>query len=124
MLKPLREAQEEAAELRAANDDLIGKVSELEEREVSLELEKAKVQEDLEAEQQEAQSLRDKILDHENTIEAQNKAYEELKTDMQNLKDEHAQQLEEAAQRERELQEKLEAALAELDRKNKLLEDS
>ena len=97
MLKPLREAQEEAAELRAANDDLIGKVSELEEREVSLELEKAKVQEDLEAEQQEAQSLRDKILDHENTIEAQNKAYEELKTDMQNLKDEHAQQLEEAA---------------------------
>ena len=124
MLKPLREAQEEAAELRAANDDLIGKVSELEEREVSLELEKAKVQEDLEAEQQEAQSLRDKILDHENTIEAQNKAYEELKTDMQNLKDEHAKQLEEAAQRERELQEKLEAALAELDRKNKLLEDS
>ena len=124
MLKPLREAQEEAAELRAANDDLIGKVSELEEREVSLELEKAKVQEDLEAEQQEAQSLRDKISDHENTIEAQNKAYEELKTDMQNLKDEHAQQLEEAAQRERELQEKLEAALAELDRKNKLLEDS
>ena len=43
---------------------------------------------------------------------------------MQNLKDEHAQQLEEAAQRERELQEKLEAALAELGRKNKLLEDS
>lgn len=61
MLKPLREAQEEAAELRAANDDLIAKVDELEAREVSLELEKAKVQEDLEAEQQEAQSLREKI---------------------------------------------------------------
>ena len=61
MLKPLREAQEEAAELRAANDDLIAKVDELEAREVSLELEKTKVQEDLEAEQQEAQSLREKI---------------------------------------------------------------
>ena len=61
MLKPLREAQEEAAELRAANDDLIAKVDELEAREVSLELEKAKIQEDLEAEQQEAQSLREKI---------------------------------------------------------------
>ena len=61
MLKPLKEAQEEAAELRAANDDLIAKVDELEAREVSLELEKAKVQEDLEAEQQEAQSLREKI---------------------------------------------------------------
>ena len=43
---------------------------------------------------------------------------------MQNLKYEHAKQLEEAAQREKDLQEKLEAALAELDRKNKLLEDS
>ena len=61
MLKPLREAQEEAAELRAANDDLIAKVDELEARGVSMELEKAKVQEDLEAEQQEAQSLREKI---------------------------------------------------------------
>ena len=70
MLKPLREAQEEAAELRAANDVFIGKVSELEAHEVSLELEKTKLQENLEAEQQEAQSLREKIQEHENTIEA------------------------------------------------------
>lgn len=71
MLKPLREAQEEIAEMRQANDNLIEKVSELEGREVSLELEKTKLQEDLEAEQQEAQSLREKIQEHENTIDAQ-----------------------------------------------------
>lgn len=71
MLKPLREAQEEVAEMRQANDNLIEKVSELEGREVSLELEKTKLQEDLEAEQQEAQSLREKIQEHENTIDAQ-----------------------------------------------------
>ena len=71
MLKPLREAQEEVAEMRQANDNLIEKVSELEGREVSLELEKTKLQEDLEAEQQEVQSLREKIQEHENTIDAQ-----------------------------------------------------
>ena len=43
MLKPLREAQEEIAEMRQANDNLIEKVSELEGREVSLELEKTKL---------------------------------------------------------------------------------
>ena len=61
MLRPLKELQEEVAELKAANDDLIEKVSESEEREVKLELEKGKLQEDLENEQQESQSLRDKI---------------------------------------------------------------
>ena len=40
MLRPLKELQEEVAELKAANDDLIEKVSESEEREVKLELEK------------------------------------------------------------------------------------
>lgn len=124
MLKPLREAQEEIAEMKHANDDLIEKVTELEAREVSMELEKTKLQEALEAEKQESQSLREKIQEHENTIEAQHKAIEEQKTDLQNLRDEHARHLEEAAQREKELQEKLEAALAEIERKNKLLEDS
>ena len=61
MLRPLKEMQEEVAELKAANDDLIEKVNESEEREVKLELEKGKLQEDLENEQQESQSLRDKI---------------------------------------------------------------
>ena len=43
MLKPLKESQEEVNELRTANDDLIEKVSEFEEREVKLELEKGKL---------------------------------------------------------------------------------
>jgi len=43
MLRPLKELQEEVAELKAANDDLIEKVSESEEREVKLELEKGKL---------------------------------------------------------------------------------
>ena len=43
MLKPLKESQEECNELRAQNDDLIEKVSEFEEREVKLELDKGKL---------------------------------------------------------------------------------
>ena len=69
MLKPLKEAKEETEELKAENNDLIAKVTELEDQENKLILEKNEITQLLEIEQQECSNLKEKISENKSQIE-------------------------------------------------------